>query len=91
MNVTFDGTLTNKVYEWTQTTKLPFIYINGANDTWSATAVPEVKRSSSLWFFMEDKSHGDARIKNMTEKNKEKLGRRLGEWLGTDLDIEKLD
>ena len=86
LNVAFDGTLTNKVFEWTQKTDLPFIYINGANDTWSATAVPEVKKSKSLWFFMKDKSHGDARIANMTEGNKKKLATRLAEWLGEDVD-----
>lgn len=91
MPVKFDGRLTNKVYEWTQTTELPFIYINGANDTWSATAVPEVKGNSSLWFFMKDKSHGDARIANMTEANKQKLVRRLGDWLDLKLDAAVLE
>lgn len=89
--VAFKGDLTNKVYKWTQTTDLPFIYINGANDTWSATAVPEVTRSPSLWFFMEDKSHGDARIKNMTEVNKDRLVRRLGSWLDMEIDAAVLD
>ena len=89
--VKFDGTLTNKVFEWTQTTTLPFIYINGVNDTWSATAVPEVKRSESLWFFMKDKSHGDARIKNMTAANKLKLQRTLGHWIGEKIDCSILD
>ena len=87
----FDGDLTNKVYKWTQTTDLPFIYINGANDTWSATAVPEVKNSQSLWFFMKDKSHGDARIKNLTLQNKNKLIRKLELWLDKELDSKVLD
>jgi len=91
LKVNFDGTLTNKVFKWTQTTDLPFIYINGANDTWSATAVPEVKGSPSQWFFMKDKSHGDARIKNMTEANKDRLARRLGSWLGEELDVGVLE
>ena len=89
--VDFDGDLTNKVYKWTQTTDLPFIYINGANDTWSATAVPEVKNSQSLWFFMKDKSHGDARIKNLTLQNKNKLIRKLELWLDKELDSKVLD
>jgi len=89
--VKFDGDLTNRVFKWTQETDLPFIYINGANDTWSATAVPEVKKSKSLWYFMKDKSHGDARIKNMTEKNKNQLSERLGQWLGKEVDCGVLD
>ena len=91
IDVTFDGALTNKVYKWTQETDLPFIYINGANDTWSATAVPEVKSSPSLWFFMKDKSHGDARIKNLNQVNKQKLVRKLGIWLEQELDAGVLD
>lgn len=89
--VVFDGTLTNNVFNWTQETELPFIYINGANDTWSATAVPEVKKSESLWYFMKDKSHGDARIRNMTETNKKKLTAKLSQWLDTDLDSSILN
>ncbi len=89
--VEFDGALTNKVFEWTQKTDLPFIYINGANDTWSATAVPEVKKSESLWFFMKDKSHGDARIKNMTDQNKSLLSKRLSKWIDRELDVSVLD
>ena len=91
MDVQFDGTLTNKVYNWTQTTDLSFIYINGANDTWSATAVPEVKGSQSLWYFMKDKSHGDARIKNLTDAQKRQLTSRLAGWLGQDVDVSVLD
>jgi len=89
--VKFDGKLTNEVFAWTQKTDLPFIYINGANDTWSATAVPEVKSSESLWFFMKNKSHGDARIKNMTPSNKLKLQRTLSNWIGSEIDCAILD
>ena len=91
MKVEFDGTLTNKVYKWTQSTDKHFIYINGALDTWSATAVPAVKNSQSLWYFLKNKSHGDARIKNMSAKNKSQLTRRLSEWLEEELDYKVLD
>ena len=91
IDVTFDGTLTNKVYNWTQTTDESFIYINGALDTWSATAVPAVNKSQSLWYFMKDKSHGDARIKNMTNKNKTQLTNRLSKWLDKPLDAAVLN
>ena len=87
LEVKFDGRLTNKVYEWTQTTTLPFVYINGMNDTWSATSVPEKKGSGSLWYNMEGKHHGNARIKNLTEPEKKLLVSRLEQWLGTDIEI----
>ncbi len=87
MDVTFDGALTNKVYEWTQTTTLPFVYINGMNDTWSATSVPENKKSGSLWFNMEGKHHGNARIKNLSKVEKQVLTRKLEQWLDTDIEV----
>ena len=45
----FKGELTNKVSKWAETAD-NMIYINGAIDTWSATAVPP-NDSNSLFFF----------------------------------------
>lgn len=87
MEVAFDGTLTNQVYEWTQTTTLPFVYINGKNDTWSATSVPENKKSGSIWFNMEGKHHGNARIKNLSEAEKRLLTQKMAQWLDTDIKL----
>ncbi|MDG1261051.1 MAG: hypothetical protein P8O05_04780, partial [Flavobacteriales bacterium] len=58
-----------------------FIYINGANDTWSATSVPVSDKVDALWFNMEGQSHGTARIANMSEKEKATLLRALTHWL----------
>jgi hypothetical protein len=60
------------------------IYINGALDTWSATAVPPSDKTNSLFFFMEGKHHGSARIKNMTEADKNRLIKTANEWLDRD-------
>ena len=87
----FNKELTNKVAKWTQETDLEFIYINGANDTWSATAVPPQKKSKSLWYFMEGKHHGNARIKNLSDDQKQELSDRLSEWLSTEVEIEALE
>lgn len=80
MSAQFDGTLTNKVSKWTETAP-NMIYINGAIDTWSATAVPPSKKTNALFFFLEGKHHGNARIKNMTPEERLKLNDTLSRWL----------
>ena len=77
----FDATLTTKVYEWTHTAN-NMIYINGALDTWSATAAPPSDDNNSLYFFMKDKHHATARIKNMSNHQKNMMIGKLEQWLG---------
>jgi hypothetical protein len=77
----FDGTLTNKVYNWIQEKGDQFIYIYGANDTWSATAVRPNKKRDALWYFLAGKDHGQARIKNLSESNKKELLDKINTWL----------
>ena len=55
--------------------------INGAIDTWSATAVPPSDKVNSKWFFMKNKHHASARIKNMTEAERKIFESALEEWL----------
>lgn len=85
MKVTFNGTLTNKVAQWIKNHGNRMIYINGKLDTWSATAVPKSNEVDALWFFMEDKHHANARIKNMTTIEKQSLYKKLNEWLNLEL------
>ena len=87
MEVSFDGELTNKVAEWAKTDADQIIYINGAIDTWSATAVPETPRDNALWFFMKGKHHANARIKNMNNQEKALLGKKLTKWLGEEVSV----
>lgn len=80
--ITFEPTLVKKVYDWTQKEAEKMIYIYGATDTWTATGVPpsdEVK--NALWFIMDGKDHGDARIRNMTDADRNKLLKTLNKWL----------
>ncbi|MBT8233472.1 MAG: hypothetical protein HKO66_09035 [Saprospiraceae bacterium] len=79
----FDGTLTTKVYEWTKTAN-NMIYINGALDTWSATAAPPSDDNNSLYYFLEGKHHATARIKNMTETERSELVNTLKKWLNSE-------
>lgn len=86
MKVEFDGSLLDKVNKWLETEGNQFIYINGALDTWSATAVPENSKVDAHWFFMAGKDHGAARIRNMTDENREKVVSALEKWLSVKID-----
>ena len=88
MKVSYDGTLTRKVYEWLTEHGDRFIYINGAIDTWSATAVRPIPDRDALWFFLKDKDHARARIANMNEEELGKLIGALEKWL--EMDIENI-
>ncbi len=81
MKLTWDPTLTNKVAKWVAKDGNNFIYINGLNDTWSASRVPVSSKVNSIWFDMEGQSHGSARIANMTEEEKVLLKNTLNKWL----------
>ena len=80
MKKPFNAELTTKVYEWTKTAK-NMIYINGAIDTWSATAAPPSEETNSLYYFLKGKHHANARIKNMNKEEKTLLMEKLNEWL----------
>jgi hypothetical protein len=84
MKANFKGELTNRVSKWAETAP-NMIYINGALDTWSATAVPTSDKTNALFFFMEGKHHANARIRNMSENDKKRLIKSLNTWL----DIEQ--
>ena len=77
----FDGKLPAKVHEWLKTNDNYFIYINGDSDTWSAPAVRPSGKTNAVYFFMPNTDHRKARIKNMNEKDRQKLLDTLKKWL----------
>jgi PS-10 peptidase S37 len=79
----FDGTLTNKVYNWVQDHGDQFVYIYGANDTWSATAVRPNSKRDALWYFLKGKDHAQARIKNLPDSSKKEILAKINQWLAT--------
>ena len=79
--MSFEPTLVKKVYEWTQAKANRMIYINGGIDTWSATGVPPTDKVDALWFIMPGKNHATARIRNMSEADRERLLKTLGNWM----------
>jgi hypothetical protein len=82
MEVPYDGgTLAKSVYDWIQANGDEFIYINGALDTWSATAMPENADRDALYFFLEGESHGTARLRNMTTEQRSEVKAALERWL----------
>lgn len=82
------GDLPKRTAEWLKDQGNNFIYIYGENDTWSATGVEPSKKTNSLWVIMEGKHHGNARIKNMSQENKDAVEAKLEKWLGEDYEIE---
>jgi len=78
----WNGTLTNKVAKWIENNGNNMLYINGALDTWSATAVPPSTKVNSKWFFLKDKHHANARIASMTDEEKAVFESTLKEWMG---------
>lgn len=77
----FDGSLLKGINTWLPKQGNKIIHIYGTLDTWSATAVPPSKEVDALWFFMNGKHHGNARISNMTEAERNKLVAALERWL----------
>ena len=86
MTATFDGKLLHDVNAWLTTEANNFLYIYGEIDTWSATAVRPNNKVNSEWFFLKGKHHGNARIANMTETEKEIFIATLEKWLTLKID-----
>ncbi|MCB0706815.1 MAG: hypothetical protein KDC34_15975 [Saprospiraceae bacterium] len=91
MPIEFDGTLLRDVNKWIKKEGNHFIYINGAIDTWSASAVPPTAGLDAVWFFLEGKHHASARIQNMTPEEQQKLITTLEKWLSMDIDESLLN
>ena len=81
MKVNFDGQLLKDVNEWLEKDANKMIYIYGAIDTWTASAVPENEKVDSEWFFLNGKHHANARIKEMNDSEKERFTTTLEKWL----------
>ena len=85
VSTTFDPTFTRKAQKWMTTELERVVYINGANDTWSATAIQPKKKLDAVVFNLAGQSHGSARIKNMTAEEKALLESTLERWLKIDI------
>ena len=86
MSLQFNNEVVIKAKAWMKKNGNRFIHINGNSDTWSATALRPVKGIDAEWFFLADKDHGAARIKNMTEAERERMIAALEKWLEMEID-----
>jgi hypothetical protein len=77
----FEPGFVKEVYEWTQRGADKMIYIYGAIDTWTATGVPVSKKVDAHWYIMPGEDHGSARIKNLSEEQREELLSQLKAWI----------
>lgn len=87
--VEFDGSLLDKVNSWLPENGNRMIYIYGAVDTWSASAVPPSDKVDALWFFIPGAHHGSARIRNMNETDKLKLVESMEKWLDIEIALSQ--
>lgn len=87
----FSNKLPKQVDKWLEKNGNNFVYIYGANDTWSATRVIPSDKVNALYYHMPGRSHGDARIKNLTDKEKKQLEEMLEKWLDDEVDMSKLN
>ena len=81
MKVEFDNSVPLATAKWLKKNGNRFLYVYGADDTWTANAVRPSKGVDAEWFFMQGKDHGAARIKNMTEEEKGQFISALERWL----------
>ncbi len=82
---TFDGRLVRQLQDWLDKEGNHIIYIYGAADTWSATAVRPSGHTDAAFFFLPGADHAKARIAHMSRQDRTALIGLLEAWL--DLDI----
>jgi hypothetical protein len=81
LEVEFDDSLLNDIHPWLEKYGNRIIYIYGGMDTWTASAVEPSDEVDALWFIMPGENHGSARIRNMSDSDKEKLISTLERWM----------
>lgn len=84
----FDGKLLKDVNNWLEKKGHRFIYIYGALDTWSASAVYPSAKVDSKSFMLSGKSHASARISSMTKEQKQSFISTLEHWLSIEIDAK---
>ncbi|MDG1902665.1 MAG: S28 family serine protease [Bacteroidales bacterium] len=85
MEVSFNGELLNDIHEWINRSGNQFIYIYGAKDTWSASAISPSEHTDALIFMMEGENHASARIRNLSLNDKKLLVTNLERWLDIEI------
>ncbi len=88
--VEFDGSLLKKINVWTQKEGDHLIYIYGAADTWTASAVPPSQDVDAVWYFMKGKDHSTARFVEMTAAEKDKFISTLEKWLSLKIENKEI-
>ncbi|MBE9466894.1 MAG: peptidase [Bacteroidetes bacterium] len=83
----FDPKPMKEIKNWLDNKGENFIYIYGENDTWSATSYRLSGKTNAKKIYINDGTHITARIKNMSDKQKEIIFSALEK--GLDIKIEK--
>lgn len=80
MHVDFDGRSLKKINDWVQKKGDRMMYVYGATDFWTATAVPQSDKVDAVWFVVKGMSHG-ANFGGMTSDEKKLFLSTLERWL----------
>ncbi len=83
--VDFDGSTLKKINDWVQKKGNRMMYVYGATDFWTATAVPKTDKVDAVWFVLKGKSHG-ANFGGMTPEEKKLFISTLERWLALKID-----
>ncbi len=83
----FDSSLTKKAFDYFTHELDRTVYIYGAIDTWSSTAVQPDKNLDVFYIQMDGKHHGNARIEQMDDASLDALDAYLERMLDTQIDL----
>jgi hypothetical protein len=88
MHVDFDGSTLKKINDWLPKKGNRMMYVYGATDFWTATAVPPSDKVDAVWFFLKGKSHG-ANFGGMTADEKKLFVSTLERWLSLKIEYSE--
>lgn len=81
VSVSYDPTLSLYVDDWLKNEGNNMLYIYGAYDAWSATAVQPGNKTNALKLLLPEGSHS-VRLRHFPEEQQQKAMQLLKEWLG---------
>jgi hypothetical protein len=80
-HLTFDPALYQKIYRFLEQNDPRILFIYGELDPWSAAHAPVFKKKKHAHFFFQPRGSHRTRIGTMPERTREKIMKRLNNWL----------
>jgi len=73
LELNYDNSLNEKVNQWVNSDADDMIFIYGGIDTWTATGAEVSENNKVLKIVLDERSHSDANIANMTEEQRDRF------------------